>query len=148
MDWSSVFSAVNGLALIAWIALIALPRWPALLSALTYLGVGLLCFIYAIGLTGVVTGLLPNEGGSSIEMTIAGVRGFFASDAGVTIGWTHYLAFDLFVGVWIARDADAKFFSRWLQAPILLATFLVGPIGLLIWLIIREPRARTKRSFH
>ncbi len=145
MEWSHVFGAVNMLALVAWIALIALPRRPVLLSALTYLGVGLLCLIYAGALVGVVSGLLPNEGGGGLDLTIDGVRGFFASDAGVTIGWTHYLAFDLFVGIWIARDADAKFFSRWVQAPILLATFLVGPVGLLLWLMVREPRARSRR---
>ena len=66
----------------------------------------------------------------------------FATDAGVTIGWIHYLAFDLFVGIWIVRDADAKAFGRLLQAPILFATFLAGPLGLLLWLIIRERRAR------
>ncbi|MEO0908688.1 MAG: abscisic acid-deficient protein Aba4 family protein, partial [Pseudomonadota bacterium] len=36
----------------------------------------------------------------------------------------HYLAFDLFVGLWIARDADAKSISRLVQAPILLATLM------------------------
>jgi len=71
-----------------------------------------------------------------------GVRTLFASDAGVTIGWTHYLAFDLFVGIWIARDGDDKYVSRFIQAPILLATFLAGPLGLGIWLLVREPAAR------
>ncbi len=52
------------------------------------------------------------------------------------------LAFDLFAGLWIARDADAKGFSRLLQAPILLATFFAGPLGLFLWLAIRERRAR------
>ncbi len=143
-----VFSAVNVLALIAWIALIALPRWPALLSALTYLGVGLLCLVYTIAMIGILSGLIPNDGGEAANFaTIEGVRAIFDNDAGVTIGWTHYLAFDLFVGIWIARDADAKFFSRWVQAPILLATFLAGPIGLLVWLLVREPRARSKGRF-
>ncbi|MGB7370825.1 abscisic acid-deficient protein Aba4 family protein, partial [Erythrobacter sp.] len=59
----------------------------------------------------------------------------------------HYLAFDLFVGLWIARDADAKHASRWLQAPILLATFLAGPLGLLVWLVVREPAARRSGRF-
>ncbi|WP_298464995.1 ABA4-like family protein [uncultured Erythrobacter sp.] len=143
MDWNFVFSAVNVLALIAWVALIALPRWPALLSALTYLGVGLLCLIYAICLIGVLSGFIPAGEGGADFTTIEGVRSIFSSDVGVTIGWTHYLAFDLFVGLWIARDADAKFFSRIVQAPILLATFLAGPLGLLIWLIVREPYARS-----
>ena len=144
MDWGLIFNAANLVALVAWIALIALPRWPALLSGILYLGVGLLCLIYAGGLIAVLAGLVPAGEGGADFTTIEGVRTIFASDAGVTIGWTHYLAFDLFVGLWIARDADAKFFSRWLQAPVLIATFMAGPLGLIIWLLVREPRARAK----
>lgn len=148
IDWDAWFSMVNLLALIAWVALIALPRWPALLSAVLYLGVGVLCLIYAIGLIGLISGLIPNpQGGGADFTTIAGVRSIFASDAGVTIGWTHYLAFDLFVGLWIARDGDAKTISRLIQAPILLATFIAGPLGLGLWLLLREPAARRQGRF-
>jgi hypothetical protein len=147
-DWALVFNAVNLLAMIGWAALILLPRWPALLSAVLYLGVGLLCLIYACGLIGVMSGVIPNpQGGGADFTTIAGVRAIFGSDAGVTIGWTHYLAFDLFVGLWIARDGDAKAVSRLVQAPILLATFVAGPLGLLVWLVWREPAARRQGRF-
>lgn len=143
MAWDAVFGAVNLMALAGWVVLIFLPRRPALLSAVLYLGVGLLCLVYAAGLIGVVSGLIPNpEGGGADFSTIAGVRAIFASDAGVTIGWTHYLAFDLFVGLWIARDGDAKAISRFIQAPILFATLMAGPLGLGLWLLIREPAAR------
>lgn len=148
MGWTAVFGTVNLMALIAWAALILLPRWPALLSAILYLGVGLLCLIYAAGLIGLVTGLLPNPGSGGADFTtIPGIRAIFATDAGVTIGWTHYLAFDLFVGLWIARDGDAKNISRLIQAPILLATFVAGPLGLGIWLLLREPVARRQGRF-
>jgi hypothetical protein len=148
IDWNAWFSMVNLLALIAWVSLILLPRWPALLSAVLYLGIGLLCLIYATGLIGVVSGLIPNpEGGGADFFTIEGVRAIFGSDAGVTIGWTHYLAFDLFVGLWIARDGDAKGISRLVQAPVLLATFMAGPLGLLVWLALREPIARRQGRF-
>lgn len=148
IGWSMVFSAVNLLAMIAWVALILLPRWPALLSGVMYLGVGLLCLIYACGLIGLISGLIPNPNGGGADFTtIQGVRSIFASDAGVTIGWTHYLAFDLFVGLWIARDGDAKRISRLIQAPILLATFIAGPLGLLVWLLLREPAARKQGRF-
>jgi len=148
IDWNAWFSMVNLLALIAWTALILLPRWPALLSGVLYLGVGLLCLIYATGLIGLLTGLFPNpQGGGADFTTITGVRSIFASDAGVTIGWTHYLAFDLFVGLWISRDGDAKNISRFIQAPVLLATFMAGPLGLLVWLILREPIARRQGRF-
>ncbi|MXP38345.1 DUF4281 domain-containing protein [Erythromicrobium ramosum] len=148
MDWNAWFSMVNLLALIAWTGLILLPRWPALLSGILYLGIGLLCLIYATGLIGLLSGLIPNpQGGGANFTTIEGVRSIFGSDGGVTIGWTHYLAFDLFVGLWIARDGDAKNISRFIQAPVLLATFMAGPLGLLVWLGLREPIARRQGRF-
>ena len=146
MSWDAIFGAMNLLAMLCWAALILGPRKPLLLSTLLYLGVAMMCFVYAAGLVGVLTGLVDPVGGEAQTSfsTIEGVRAIFASDAGVTIGWTHYLAFDLFVGIWIARDADAKDFSRLLQAAVLLATFLAGPLGLLLWLLIREGRARAQ----
>ena len=145
MSWEAIFSAVNLLAMAAWIVLIALPRKPVLLALVLYLGIGLLCLVYAAGLFSLVIGLVDPVGPANPAVdftTIEGVRSIFASNGGVTIGWTHYLAFDLFVGLWIARDADAKDFSRWVQAPILFATFMAGPVGLLVWLVLRDRRAR------
>lgn len=139
--WDTVFSIANALALLMWVALVFLPRWPALLAAILYLGVGLLSAAYAVFLITVVAGIVPGGEGGNFS-SIEGVRQIFASDAGVTIGWIHYLAFDLFVGLWIARDADAKDFSRLVQAPILFATLMAGPLGLVLWLLIRERRAR------
>ncbi|MBX7541062.1 ABA4-like family protein [Qipengyuania sphaerica] len=143
--WETAFGVANLLALVMWAALILLPRWPALMAAILYLGIGLLCLAYALGLVGILTGTLDPVGGGEAGMdfgSIEGVRSIFASDGGVTVGWIHYLAFDLFVGLWIARDADAKGFSRFVQAPVLLATFLAGPLGLFVWLVVRERRAR------
>lgn len=143
--WQVIFSAVNIIALIGWIILIFLPRKPLPLTAVLYLGVGLLCLIYSAGLIALVTGLVDGIGPAGVAAnfsSIEGVRGIFASDGGVTVGWTHYLAFDLFTGLWIVRDADSKQFSRLIQGPILFATLLAGPLGLLVWLAIRERRAR------
>jgi hypothetical protein len=140
--WDTAFAAINALALVWWVALIALPRWPALLSAILYFGVALLCAVYAGALVGAVSGWLPGGGEGGGFGSVAQVRALFASDAGVVIGWTHYLAFDLFVGLWIARDADAKHISRLWQVPFLVATLLAGPIGLGGWLLMRERRAR------
>nr|WP_137676179.1 ABA4-like family protein [Parerythrobacter lutipelagi] len=143
--WDAIFGAVNVIAIVCWIGLTFLPRWPTLLAFILYCGVGLLCLVYAVFLFSIVAGWLDPVGPADAAAnfsTIEGVRGIFLSDGGVTVGWTHYLAFDLFVGLWIARDADAKQFNRIVQAPVLLATFLAGPLGLLVWLIVRERRAR------
>lgn len=145
--WELIFKAANYLALVCWLVLIVLPRRPVGLSAILFLGVGLLCLTYTVAIVALVGGIVDPVGPVETMVdftTIDGVRSIFTSQGGVTIGWVHYLAFDLFVGLWIARDADAKGFSRWLQAPILLATFLAGPVGLMIWLAVRERSARQK----
>ncbi len=144
--WSALFTFTNGLAIIGWLLLAFAPRQPLVHSAILYLGVSLLCLIYfvvfALVLGGAVDPVNVPGAGPMGFTSIAGVRALFASDGGVVIGWTHYLAFDLFTGLWIARDADHKGFSRALQVPFLFVTFMAGPIGLLGWLIMRERRAR------
>ena len=138
--WDTVFGMANLLALVMWSALVLLPRWPALLAAVLYAGIGLLCLAYSVGVIGLLSGAFDAAGpaGSANFTTIEGVRAIFASDGGVTIGWIHYLAFDLFAGLWVARNADEIVLSRIVQVPILLATFLFGPFGLLIFLIVRR----------
>ncbi|MGN3975468.1 ABA4-like family protein [Tsuneonella sp. SYSU-LHT278] len=137
--WQAMFGAANLVALIAWAALIALPRRPVPLALILYGGVGLLCLAYSAGL---IHALSTTGAGAADFTSLEGVRAIFATDAGVAVGWTHYLALDLFAGLWIARDADAKGFSRIVQVPFLLLTFFAGPLGLLVWLAVRERRAR------
>lgn len=61
-------------------------------------------------------------------------------------GWVHYLAFDLFIGGWIAAQADTIGLNRLVQAPILVATFMLGPVGLAIFLLIRVSALRPPRQ--
>jgi hypothetical protein len=145
--WNALFSATNLLAIAGWLLLAAAPRKPAVRSLIMYVGVALLCLTYtvcfALFLSGAVDPVAMPGAGKPGFGSIAGVRALFASDGGVVIGWTHYLAFDLFTGMWIASDADNKGFGRWIQLPVLFATFMAGPVGLLSWLIVRERRARS-----
>lgn len=147
MTWPLVFSLANLWVLAGWVLLAFLPRRPLVLTAVLYLVVFGLCALYAALLAGLVSGTIGGGAGGGGEAgftSIAGVQAIFASEGGATVGWIHYLAFDLFVGLWIAKDADAKGFHRLTQLPILLLTFVAGPIGLLVYLIIREPRARKR----
>ena len=53
-------------------------------------------------------------------------------------GWIHYLAFDLFVAAWVLRDGFARQAPRGLALAVLPATFLFGPMGLILWLGLRQ----------
>ena len=57
-------------------------------------------------------------------------------------GWLHYLAFDLFVGAWEVREAGRVGLPHWLILPALALTFLFGPLGLLVFLVLRAARLR------
>lgn len=147
MNWAFLFGFVNALALAGWVMLAVLPRGPKSSSIILYGCVAILCLVY-LTLFVLLFGKLVDPGavggasGQGNFQSIAGIRGLFASDGGIVIGWTHYLAFDLFVGLWIAKDADHKGFSRLVQLPFLFATLMAGPIGLVAWLVTREARAR------
>ena len=145
MGWPTRFGLTNAVALLGWLMLAASRRGPRTMAVILFGVVGLLCLAYAVML-GLLVGGVADAGpaGPSGQgaFTIEGIRALFASDGGIVVGWTHYLAFDLFVGLWIAKDADHKRFGRLVQLPFLLATLIAGPVGLLVWLLFRERRAR------
>jgi Domain of unknown function (DUF4281) len=129
MGWNQAFGLANLAAVAGWAALILLPRWKGIRDGLRYGLVGALALAYS----GLVIVYFASSGGGFDS--IAAVRTLFASDPVLLAGWLHYLAFDLFVGIWIAEQADALGLNRWLQAPILVATFMFGPLGLVVFLL-------------
>jgi len=139
--WDTLFGIANLAAMIGWVALILLPRRPGLLDLLQYGLIGLFALFYATCVTLLLSGAIANPDGGAVDFgSIAGVRAIFASDAGVTVGWVHYLAFDMFVGLWIARHADRAGVNRFVQAPILFFTFMAGPFGLLLYYLLMTLR--------
>lgn len=148
MSWSAIFTLTNFIAFAGWAMLAFLPRRPAVYSTILFGCVAMLCLAYAAMFIALFGGFADpvRVGGAQApdltDYTVPGLRALFMSDGGIVLGWTHYLAFDLFVGLWVSRDADAKGFSRWVQLPVLFLVLMAGPIGLLVWLAVRERRAR------
>lgn len=144
MSWDTLFLLANYWAIAGWIVLAFAPRGPRLLSLVMYAGVFLLCLTYVVLIVGFLSGAIdPGGPGTDGNLTsLAGVMKLFDTPGGTTMGWIHYLAFDLFTGMWIARDADHKGFGRVVQFPFLFVTLMAGPVGLFLWLIVRERRAR------
>lgn len=145
IDWDLMFGLTNGAALAGWAALALLPRREPVLNAVLWGAVGLLCLAYALMFAGLTGGLLDpgrDAPAPSFEYSVEGLRAAFAARGTIVVGWTHYLAFDLFVGLWVARDADGRGVGRLAQIPFLFATFMAGPIGLLAWLVLRRPLTR------
>ena len=114
--------------------------------------ISLLCAAYSVMLIGLSAGWFDPEGSSGgmseliSNYSVDGLMQLFQSRGGIVVGWTHYLAFDLMVGWWIAGDADGRGIPRWSQAGVLLATFMAGPLGLGIYLFYRATRPGVEAS--
>ncbi|HET9638324.1 MAG TPA: ABA4-like family protein [Allosphingosinicella sp.] len=140
LDPTFAFALANNFGLLAWAALllslfvarIRIFVWPATQFAIPLAW----ALLYVILLA---QGLPVAEGGFD---SIEGVRGLFANDSALTAGWLHYLAFDLFVGTWIARDSVERKVPGLLVAPCLALTLMFGPAGLLAYFLLRLAFAR------
>ena len=127
-----LFSLFSTLAMVGWLILIILPRrWPWL-NQIPALWIPLslsLAYSLLVGLY-----FFQAEGGFD---TLANVQRLFTYPMAALAGWVHYLAFDLLLGCWIASQADKLHISRIIQAPILLATFMFGPFGYLLFMLLK-----------
>lgn len=134
------FRITNTVALLGWIALLALPgnrKVSGLLCAV--LLPGALAAAYAV----VIVWKLFTGGPSPDELgSIAGLRIAFADDWVLAAAWTHYLVFDMVVGAWIARDAVRLRIPWPVRSLCLVLTFLLGPIGFLLHLVARAMKAQ------
>ncbi len=70
-------------------------------------------------------------------MSLKGIVTMFQDPEAVFAGWTHYIAFDLWTGKWIATDAASRGIPRALVAPCLFFTLMLGPTGLLMYFALR-----------
>lgn len=133
MSPHDLFSFLNAVALGTWVLLALFPRrrWAAAILA----GWAVPAF-FALVYVAIVAATLPgSEGGFS---SLAAVSTLFTDPWILLAGWTHYLAFDLLVGAWEVRDAAARRIPHWRVLPCLLLTFLFGPAGWLLYLIVRR----------
>jgi Domain of unknown function (DUF4281) len=125
-----VFSIVNALALLSWIVLL-LAVWrrsvwvrDSLLGHHVPLGFAALYSLL------IVFFFAQAEGGFD---SLSNVKLLFTSDWAALAGWVHYLAFDLFLGCWIARQMMSAGLPRWPLLVILPLTFMFGPMGYLAY---------------
>jgi Domain of unknown function (DUF4281) len=132
MTAERLFSILNLIAIAGWLPLVFLPRarW-----ATAVVPVVLPCLFGMIYVVLVAASLPWGEGGFS---SLAGVGALFENPWALLAGWAHYLAFDLFIGGWQVRDARERGIPHLFVVPALLLTFLFGPAGLLLYLVVRR----------
>lgn len=132
MALEAVFGMASTLAFFSWVGLFIFYPQKWIYNTLFS---GVLVILALTYLFYIIPGLFAaTEGGFG---SLAEVRRLFQSDEALLAGWIHYLAFDLFVGMWITKDAWQRDINRWIVLPCLIFTFMMGPAGLLLYIVIR-----------
>lgn len=133
MTPSQVFSIVGMMAMPMWVLLIFLPKWKVTRFFIDYKIIPIaLSVIYAIYIAkSLITGGMMDFG------SLKSVMQLFTVENAVLAGWIHYLAFDLLVGMWMVNQNKELNIHPILMAPCLLGSFMLGPVGFLLFMIMR-----------
>jgi hypothetical protein len=132
MSLESIFSASGTLVMVGWLLLVFLPRWKYVPQLICGVIIPLLLAIVYLAL--IAKYFTQTEGGFG---SLADVHSLFQNQGMLLAGWIHYLAFDLFIGSWEVRDARRLGIHHLLVIPCLVLTFMLGPIGLLLYFVVR-----------
>ena len=133
----TLYSLSNLIVLPAWLLLMVAPncKWTARATAFV--------LPFLLGLTYVGLLLMASLGKVDGGFTrLADLTRLFGNPYLALAGWVHYLAYDLFVGSWQVRDAERRGLPHWLVVPCLVLTFVLGPVGLVCYLLIRWGRTQ------
>lgn len=126
-EW--LFSALNAMALTGWVALAFAPLAPKSVDLLSgWVLPGAMALVYSVLM---LVHFADAPGGFG---TLGDVQALFTDPEVALAGWVHFLAFDLFIGAWILRDARSRGIAHWTVLPIMPFVFLLGPAGLLAYL--------------
>jgi hypothetical protein len=71
---------------------------------------------------------------------LSALQTLLAGSAGAAATWAHLVGFDLFLGRWMYLDALQRRIHPLIVSPILAATIVLSPIGVLTYLLIRSAR--------
>jgi len=134
MTPEQIFSIANMLSVLCWLLLGVLPNRRWVTEIVTGKAVPAL---FAVAYIAIVATTFPRADGSF--STLAGVTTLFADPWLLLAGWLHYLAFDLLIGTWEARDAVERNVPRLLLVPCLFLTLMFGPAGWLLYMLVRTP---------
>lgn len=116
-----------------WLLMIIVPNWKVTRFLIDYKLIPIiLSAVYTVYIF-----VTLNQGGGIDFSSLESVMNLFTQEHAVLAGWVHYLAFDLLVGMWIISQNRTLKVSHLLIIPCLLGTFMLGPIGFLLFTLIK-----------
>lgn len=133
MTPTEVFSIANMIAIPMWVLMLFFSKWKVTRFLIDFKVIPLaLAFMYAIYIFQAIQISGMMDFGS-----LTSVITLFTEENAVLAGWIHYLAFDLIVGMLVLDQNKELKINQLVMAPCLFLTFMLGPIGFLLFMIIK-----------
>ncbi len=133
MLYETIFNIFNSGILLFWLILLVLPKKRLTQKIIAFPWVP---FVISMGY---VYFLSTTEGTFTADFSsLNSLTEMFqnAEPQGVAAGWLHYLAFDFWVGCWMLKNSQEKGIKHlWMILP-LLCTFMLGPLGILLYTLL------------
>ena len=97
----------------------------------------LLSGVYILILYKAYLGSFDFDNNFNLYLGLSYVSDLFRNDYYLLMFWTHFVSVNLFIGGWILKDAQKFFINKFLLAFPLIITYLIGPIGIFLYWLIR-----------
>ena len=76
-------------------------------------------------------------GNFELYLSISNLSNLFSNNLFLILFWIHFVSINLFVGGWMVRDSQKLLMNKILVAFPLIITYLIGPLGVFIYWLIR-----------
>ena len=73
----------------------------------------------------------------NLYLSLGNILDLFSNETFLIMFWIHFISINLFTGSWIVNDSQKLSINKILLALPLIITYLIGPLGLLIYWLIR-----------
>jgi len=130
-----------------WVNIGVLPFWVLIIFfpqshlckylATSILPIFLLSGAYGFILYKAYLGSFDFDNNFSLYLGLGNLSELFTDDYYLLMFWTHFVAINLFVGGWILSDSKRFSVNKILLSIPLVLTYFIGPIGLIIYWIIK-----------
>ena len=72
-----------------------------------------------------------------LYLNIDNLKNLLSNDYFLIMFWVHFISINLFTGGWIVKDSQKFTIHKFLIIVPLVITYLIGPIGLIVYWLIR-----------
>ena len=86
-------------------------------------------------------------GNFNLYMGIANLSELFSNENFLVMFWIHFISINLFTGGWIVKDSQKFMINKFLLFLPLVITYLIGPLGLFVYWLIRIFYAKNIRLY-